>query len=157
MQHSVCLACNSSNKQLHHVLPARPLDSPLCHPNTSVCLYVAFLSTSSTVLVTSDISGDSARCPAALTRSLQRPNSRLKTLYLVMPVSLSTDTPATRTVLLWVCWLPPVGAKFFLFVRHLTIRRCTVASLNASQKSVTCHYRPVTGASQIFVYILNNV
>jgi hypothetical protein len=36
--------------------PARPLDSPLCHPHTSVYLYVAFLSTNSAVLVTSDIS-----------------------------------------------------------------------------------------------------
>jgi len=124
---------------------------------TSVYLYVACLSFRSAVLVTSDISGDSARCPAALTRSLQRPNSRLKSLHLEIPVSLSTDTPATRTVLLWVCWLPPVGAKFFLFISHPTPDAVQSASLNASQKSVMWHYRAVTCASQIFVYLSNNV
>lgn len=135
MWHSVCLACSSSNKQLR-----RPSCSPTrLHAVSSEHPCVPLRRLSKHQFGRPGYAGHtrgSARCPAALTRSLQRPNSRLKNLHLEMPVSLSTDTPATRTVLLWVCWLPPLGAKFFVFVSHLTIRRCTVASLNASQK---CH------------------
>jgi hypothetical protein len=95
---------------------------------------------------------------AALSRLLQRRNTSLTNAYLEMPVSyLDRDTGHPDRFLVALLTSSngrevPSSSPVIPASGALRFERRT-APLNPSQNSVNLHYRPVTCASKIFIYL----